>query len=198
MNQNLTLLKNTLHHTFPFLETQEVEEFTNLWTVCKQLNRFEYLTAYGEVERYMYFIVKGTFRLFYPLSTEATVGFAFPKLFYNSYESFITQKPSKTFLQALSKAEVIGIRKESFEQFVLSNWNFERAYRLNNEMMLLQRFESDFLLKLSSAERVKRFLSLNTAIFQLIPHKYIASYLNLTPETLSRILNSFNKGVGNK
>jgi len=191
--QNHTLLKNTLLDTFPFLENQEVEEFTKLWTIHRKLKRFECLTNCGDIEQFLYFIVKGTFRLFYPFKTEATVGFAFPKLFYNAYASFLTKKPSKVYLQALSKAEVIGIRKEYFEKFIMSNQNFERAYRLNNEMMLLQRLENDFLLKLPSTERVQGFLSSNAAIFQIIPHKYIASYLNLTPETLSRILNNSGK-----
>lgn len=193
MNQNHTLLKNTLLDAFPFLETQEVEEYTKLWTIHRTLKRFDYLTNHGDIEDYLYFIVKGTFRLFYPLSTEATIGFAYPNLFYNAYESFITKEPSRVFLQALSRAEVIGVKKESFEKFLVGSWNFEKAYRMNNQMMLLQRFEYEFLMKLPGPERVQRYLNTNPTIFQLFPHKYIASFLNLTPETLSRTLNNFCK-----
>jgi len=188
MNPNLTILKNVLCKNFPFLDSSEIDESVKLWSIHKKLKKFEFLSTHGTIERNLYFILQGTFHQYYPLESNFTTSFAIPNMFYNSFESFVTKEPSKVFVQALSNAEVIGISRDSFYRNVLTNWSFERAYRLKTEYQLLERYERDFLLKLPSTERVLYYLKTQPQFFQKIPQKYIASFLSLTPETFSRIL----------
>lgn len=184
-----TILKNKLAEFFPFIHSTELVDFVNLWTVHKQLNKFDYLLTCGQVERNLYFILQGTFHEFYPLENNFTASLATTNRFYNSFESFVTQEPSKVSIQALSKSVVIGISREIFYKSIYTNWNYERAFRLNTEAQLIERYERDFLLKLPAAKRVMHYLKTKPRYFQDIPQKYIASFLNLTPETFSRILN---------
>ena len=188
MNSSHSILKKELYKHYPFISSSEIDDFVNLWTIHKKLKKFDFLSTQGKIERNLYFILEGTFHQYYSLDSNFTVSFAIPHMFYNSFESFVTQQPSKVFVQALSAAEVIGISRESFYKTIHSNWNFERAYRLKTETQLLEQYERDFLLKLPSSQRVLKYLKTQPQIFQKIPQKYIASFLGLSPETFSRIL----------
>ena len=65
----------------------------------------------------------------------------------------------------------------------------ERHWRQMTEQALLGRIEREIdLVTNSPKERINRLLQRSPHIFQLFPHKYIASYLRMTPETLSRML----------
>lgn len=171
------------------LSEKEVDSFMKLWTINKKFKRFEPLLSPGQREKNLYFIVEGTFRSYYSLSVEYTESFGLPNTFYNNYQAFLTDTPSKIYIQALSKAEVFGITRAAFYSFLNKNRAFETFIRVLTEQLLLEIMEKDYLVKLPAAERVQQFLVLRPQIFQLIPHKYIASYLLMTPETLSRVLN---------
>ena len=188
MSPNYTILKNVFQTHYPFLDSSEIDAFVNLWTIHKKLKKFDFLSSYEKIERNLYFILEGTFHQYYPLETNFTTSFAIPHMFYNSFESFVTKSPSKVVIQALSNAEVIGISRDTFYKNIFANWSFERAYRLKTEAQLMERYERDFLLKLTSTQRVIHYLKTKPQFFQKIPQKYIASFLNLTPETFSRIL----------
>jgi len=178
-----------LSHDYPFLENQELKAFVNQWIIHKKLNRFDFLTSQGDIERNIYFIIKGTFHVFYPFKTPVTRSLAGPHDFHTCFASFLTQQPAKAYLQALSKAEVVGISKEALERCIHQNRKIAKMYRLSMESLLLGYMQKEILLLLPASERVESYLNSHPNIFQQIPHKYIASYLNIAPETLSRILN---------
>jgi len=109
-----------------------------------------------------------------------------PNEIYCDYVSFLTQQPGRYYLQALSNAELIGISRENHRQLGEDNWNIERVWRLETEKLFIYRTARDHILRLAAKDRIKHLLFIRPALFQHIPHKYIASYLRMTPETFSR------------
>ena len=159
------------------------------WTIEKTLSRNDFLIQSGQLGRYLYFIKKGTFLISYPLeNNDAVVGFGYPKTLIFDYPSFVNNLPSPFAIQTLSKAEVIGIHRSDFlkikDQFPL----FRIQWHHLTEQALLGRIEREIdLITPSPKARYERLINRSPHIFQLFPHKYIASYLRMTPETLSRL-----------
>lgn len=160
------------------------------WTVKKKVKRFDFLIQKGDRERHLYFITKGTMRIFYSTKdTEIGVGFGYPDTLICSYPSFVSDRPSDYYIQALTDTELVGISRTDFYDCVQQSWNLERHWRQMTEQALLGRIEREIdLVTYSPKERLDRLLKRSPHIFQLFPNKYIASYLRMTPETLSKML----------
>ncbi|MCB9264878.1 MAG: Crp/Fnr family transcriptional regulator [Lewinellaceae bacterium] len=104
-----------------------------------------------------------------------------------SFPSFIRNLPSDYYIQALYLTELLGIARTDFYHLLEQYPCLETNWRRMVEEALLGRIEREIdLLTVSPRERIQRLLNRSPHIFQLIPNKYIASYLRMTPETLSR------------
>jgi len=88
----------------------------------------------------------------------------------------------------MRKSKVIRMNKNDFKEFVLANQEYTTLWRILLEELVLQQPEREVdLLNNSPAERYKRVYERSPQLFQEIPHKYIAAYLRMTPETFSRL-----------
>lgn len=155
----------------------------------RSLARNEFLLKAGEIERYVYFIRDGAVRVFLVSEFEEhTIRFAYTNSVFTSLSSFLTGKPSEFFLQALRKTTVYAIPKDVFLSKVQEDAEGLKLYCTVLEELVIQQMEREIdLLTNSPAERLKRVLLRSPQLFQEIPSRYIASYLRMTPETLSRI-----------
>lgn len=171
-------------------DARDITCLVEKWTHTKTLNRFDFLKRAGKKEPYLYFIGQGTLRIFYAEEhKEIGVGFGYPDTFICDYITFIRQSPSVYYIQALSKAKLIGIHSQDFMNLVAQSISLTKSWQRLTEDALLGRIEREIDLFTSSPkERVNRLLARSPHIFQHIPHKYIASYLRMSPETLSRNL----------
>ena len=148
------------------------------------------ITAEGQTEPYFYFVLKGVHHLYYqtPNGDEITLGFSFDDNFSGSYESFITQKPSTIYFQTLTDTDVLAIGHTDINELFDTYKNFERWGRLFIQYIFFGRGKREIeLATLSAEERYHIFMQRIPAELQAITQKYIASYLSMTPETLSRI-----------
>ncbi|MEM6316670.1 MAG: Crp/Fnr family transcriptional regulator [Bacteroidota bacterium] len=183
-------LKSTVFPEGSCPNDHEKEALLALWTLPKKVNRFDFLIQRGRRASHLYFIKKGTMRIYYVTNrTEVCVGFGYANTLICSYPSFVQNQPSQYYIQALSDTELIGIPRQKFYDCLESSWNLEKHWRQMTERALLGRIEREIdLVTHSPKERLDRLLARSPHIFQLFAHKYIASYLRMTPETLSRIL----------
>jgi CRP-like cAMP-binding protein len=148
------------------------------------------IVSEGEIDPYFYFVISGVHRLYYltPDGEEITLGFSFDNNFSGAYESFITQTPSKVFFHTITDTKVLAIGFEDMTYLFDTYKNFERWGRLFMQQILFGRLQRDIeLTTLSAEERYTIFANRIPAELLTIPLKYLASYLDMTPETLSRV-----------
>jgi CRP-like cAMP-binding protein len=158
----------------------------------KTIAKGEFLIKEGEVERNLYHVEKGAVRVFY-LSEfeEQTIRLGYEGSFVTSLSSFIKGTPSEFYIDAIRKTTLKVIPKETLLKLVHVNAENMKQYIQLLEDLITQQIEREVdLLIASPLERLKRVLERSPNLFQQIPLKYIASYLRMKPETLSRIRNS--------
>jgi CRP-like cAMP-binding protein len=170
---------------------QEIQNTTELWTE-KTIERNGYIIQPGEVEKHIYFVKEGSLRIFFISEFEEhTIRFGYKNSLITSLSSFLTNSPSEYYMQAIKKSTLQVIRKDDFKTFVHENEDRQLQYQAILENVVVQQLEREIdLLTYSPVERVKRVQQRSPQLFQEIPSKYIASYLRMTPETLSRIRKS--------
>ncbi len=153
------------------------------------IERNEYLSKAGQIEQYLYLITDGALRAVYiSKEEEFTIRLGYKGSVISSLDSFITGKPSKLYLQAIRKTKVIRLEKDIYLNFVASNPELNSFYiKMMGELVSSMIDREIDLLTSSPFERYQRILKRSPQVFQEIPLKYIASYLRMTPETLSRL-----------
>ncbi len=159
------------------------------WNRAVRLKRNDFLIQKGQTESSLFYVTDGRMRIFYPhKEEEICVGFAYDHNLICSYPSFILNKPSDYYIQALSETNLMAINRSDFYALFDQHLNIERSWRMLEEDALLGKIEREVeMLTFTPEERYNRLMERSPHIFQIIPRKYIASYLRMTPETLSRI-----------
>ena len=158
----------------------------------KVIAKGHFLIKEGETERNFYLIESGAIRVFY-LSEfeEQTIRFGYEGSVITSLSSFINETPSEFYIEALRKTQLKVIPKQQLLNLVTQSHDNLRQYTVFLEALITQQIEREIDLLISSpTERLNRVLKRSPNLFQHIPLKYIAAYLRMKPETLSRIRNS--------
>ncbi len=156
-----------------------------------EVSRNEHLKVQGSVDTNLYYVVQGSLRVYVIDEWEEhTIRFGYQGSFITALDSFITEAPSEYYIQAIKKTELRVIDKNAFNQFMKTPEHSKLWHQLW-ELLVVQQLERERdLLTSSPLERYHRVLQRSPRLFQEIPNKYIASYLRMTPETLSRIKKS--------
>ena len=189
------LLKEAIFKVHP-LQEQEWLEFEAVWTPV-DYKRKTVLTAAGEVERYLYFVLDGVQRAFCLPGdhSEATIVFTYKGSFSGVADSFLTRQPSKYYLETLTASSMLRTSYQQVAELMDKYHNFERWVRLAASFSLMGVLERQVeLLSYSAEEKFKTLLRRSPHVLQLIPHKYLASYLGIDPSTFSKLLSSVRIG----
>lgn len=144
----------------------------------------------GEVENHISFIEKGIVRLLIPKKEEdeITFGFSFENEFISAYDSFLTQKPSQYQLETLAETSLFSITYADLQKVYQQTKIGNLIGRLVAERLFI--LKSNRVLSLLNDSAEKRYLNLFTErpnLIKEIPLKYVASYIGVTPQSLSRI-----------
>jgi len=186
-----TPLRKFISSVYPLKET-EMERFLESWQpfTCK---RKTILTAAGETERYLYFVLEGVQRAFFVGNErqEATIVFTYPPSFSGVADSFLTQTPSKYFLETLTSSSFLRISYQKLNELMNEFPVIQRMVLQLSAVALKGVLERQIELQCFSAEeKFKTLLARSPHVLQIIPHKYLASYLGIDPATFSKLLGS--------
>lgn len=143
----------------------------------------------GNIERYLSFVETGILRLYIPKTeNDITFGFVFPGGFISAYDSFLTQTPSQYEIQALTNTKLWRIHYTDLQDVYANTQIGNELGRKNAESLFLLKSQREIsLLTTTAEERYLALFSQRPELIKHIPLKYIASYIGVTPQALSRI-----------
>ena len=170
---------------------KRIEE-QNLWDKKISLKRNEYLKVAGTIETNLFYIISGSLKIsLLDDREEYIIRFGYKNNFLTALDSFFTEKPSEFYIQAIKKTELKVISKQNYFNFINQDADLKQLWNLILQQLILQQIEREKDILISSPkERYNRVLQRSPQLFQEIPNKYIASYLRMSPETLSRLKKS--------
>lgn len=148
-----------------------------------------YLLKKGQISQSFYFVLQGCVRLYYPVGIEERTAFFYcENEFVSSYESYVHQTPAKHNFQCIEDVEVAKISRE--QAFVLlekfPDFEFLARVMMEKELAVYQDIIAAFI-TLNPEERYRKLMMENPELLQRIPQYYLASFIGVKPESLSRI-----------
>lgn len=182
-------LKKFVSLIYP-LTVEEMDAFAECWHPLT-VKRKTILTAAGETERYLYFVLEGVQRAFYLAdeNREATIVFTYPPSFSGVADSFLTQTPSLYFLETVTASRLLRISYEQLQQLIKQYPNIQQLIFKATAFALKGALHRHVELQcFTNEEKFKTLLQRSPHILHLIPHKYLASYLGMNATNFSKLL----------
>ena len=142
-----------------------------------------------ETEKYLYFVIKGLARkFFYKGKEEVITQIAKEGELISSSVSYFSGMPSGYVIETIEPTTFYSLHHDRAEQLYSRYPKLERLSRLIITELFLQKEVWELeRIRYSTKERFLRFMTDNPELFQRVPQKYLASYLNIKPETFSRL-----------
>ena len=175
------------------LSDVELEDIANKFK-SKVVKKNAYLLKQGTICKDLVLVQKGCLRLYYMKDDiEVSVWFAFQQSSAVEIYSFISENPSNYFLQAIEDSEVFYLSKTALNKLYQYQPKMQEMMRNFWEDVILNLINRFTALQTDSAE--KRYLDLlhKPAYFKTIPQKFLASFIGVTPTSLSRIRKQISK-----
>jgi CRP-like cAMP-binding protein len=171
------------------LTDSEQEQIKNLLSV-KKIRKKQYLLQEGDVCKTIAFVEKGTLRSYTvdDNGVEHIVQFAIEGWFISDLYSFLTGEPATYNIDAIEDAELVLMSKSSHEELIKQCPKYESFIReLITGAYLAMQKRLTSVISFTLEERYEAFMKLYPEIAQRVPQHMVASYIGLTPETLSRV-----------
>lgn len=170
--------------------SKEEFDFCKTLFIPKKLRKKQYLLQEGDVCRYTAFVEKGILRTFSvdEKGNEPILQFSMEGWWIADLYSFLTDEPSQYNIEALEECELLLITKENWNILLEKVPAFERYFRIliqNNLIATQRRLMSS--LSETAEEKYTKLINNFPGCIQRVPQHMIASFLGITPETLSRI-----------
>ena len=152
----------------------------------------EMILKEGEICKNIYYIEHGLVRQFYfKNDKELTEHLGVDHSIFMCIESLFKEEPTRLQVQAIEPTIIFALPKARLEEVALHNVNIQILYRkILEESLIISQIHADLLRFESAQNRYKRLCKMSPQVVLRAPLVYIASYLQMTPETLSRVRSS--------
>ena len=149
----------------------------------------EMILSEGEVCENIYYIERGLIRQFYfKNGKQITEHLGEDRTIFMCIESLFREEPTKLQVEAIDPTTVYALPKRRLEQVALHNVNIQILYRkILEESLIISQVHADLVRFETAQDRYKKMCKLSPQVILRAPLVYIASYLQMTPETLSRV-----------
>lgn len=186
-----TEFKRYLLSKAPFANA-DIEKIRAISTL-KNVSKGEMVLKADAVWNYNAFVSSGLFCTYYldDLGGKHIINFAHKNYWIGDRESLLTQKPSLLNIEAIEDAELVMIHQNDFHVLMRDVDHFNKMMQgliENNNVFTQARINAN--MSVSDQEKYEKFLKKYMPVAHRIPHDMIASYLEMSPETLTRIINS--------
>lgn len=171
-------------HIAPFVQTRQFRK--------KQL-----MSRTGEVENYANFIVRGLARKFFLVGQEEiTVMICRENHVINDFESFENRSAGEYNVEVIEPTTVLSIAHDDLERIYSSHPKMEKVGRkvISFAMILKDKWQLD-MARMTPRERFLDFVKKRPEVMQRVPQKYLASFLNIQPETFSRFKHLIRESI---
>ena len=160
--------------------------------VPMKFTKGQMILSEGEVCKHVYYIERGLIRQFYfKNGKQITEHLGEDRSIFMCIESLFREGPTKLQVEALEPTWVYALPKQKLEQVALHNVNIQILYRkILEESLITSQIHADLVRFETAQARYKRMCKLSPQVILRAPLVYIASYLQMTPETLSRVRSS--------
>ena len=176
-----------LQQYIPFDE--EEKQYLREKIPVREVNKGAFLLKENAVSKEFFFNISGCVRMFYTVSgSERSTFFYTENQFISSYHSFTKQLPSKHALQCVEDTTLAVITHERAYEMLQLYPKFEVLARImmEEELILFQEIISTFI-TMSPEERYLNLMTSHPELIQRIPQYHLATYIGVSPESLSRI-----------
>ncbi len=178
-----------------FIKSKTAISAETLSKICSYFHKIntkrnQILLNYNDISNRYYFINKGCIRLFTTSKDglEHSRYFAFDGNFATALPSFIDQQPAEEFLQTVQKSELLYITRTDFYHLVNTTPQFSKIYTEILELGFITAQKRIYGFQgFDALEKVKWIIKHQPQLLQNISNKMVASYLGISPSTLSRI-----------
>ncbi|MFV0506161.1 MAG: Crp/Fnr family transcriptional regulator [Bacteroidales bacterium] len=158
--------------------------------IQKQFNKGDMLIQEGKKEHYIYYIQSGIVRFVSDIyqDKEHTFDFGLAGEFVNSYNSYKNKCPSEFSIQAITPVQAFRIDRDTIRLVLLENpKNAMLVIEVLEELLIKKTTREMTLIKYSPLEIYQNLLNKEPHLIQQIPLSYIASFIGITPQALSKI-----------
>jgi len=155
-----------------------------------QVKKNDFLLREGEVCRNVYFLINGFFRMFYVDYDGNEINYRFTQKdnFLVDFQSFLSQKPSHFYWQAMQDAQLFALPYQEIHKLYAASPTWNNFGRLIAEHVYFQLNERvEMLLFMTPEERYKFLLDTRPELFEQVSQFHLSSYLGVKPESLSRL-----------
>ena len=171
-----------------------LNEFCQLWK-RSEYSKNQVITKEGQIERHIYFVLDGLQKsVFVNNGKEHVVAFTYPGTFSGIPDSLFAQKPAKCTLSAVTPTALLGINFEVFENEIQKSSTINALFAKMLKSVLVGTIERHYELQAySMEERFLAFYKRSKHLINQLPRKDIASYLNIDPTNLSKLLSKHSR-----
>lgn len=160
--------------------------------VPMRFNRGDMILKEGETCKYIYYIERGLIRQYYfKNGKQITEHLGEDHTIFMCIESLFHEEPTRLQVEALEPCLIYGLPKVRLDEVALHNVNLQILYRkILEESLIISQIHADLVRFETAQSRYKRMCKMSPQVILRAPLVYIASYLQMTPETLSRVRSS--------
>ncbi|MBQ8608030.1 MAG: Crp/Fnr family transcriptional regulator [Bacteroidaceae bacterium] len=187
MNQTIEIASSFSNNYYPL--TQEgIGKLVGIME-SQKLAKGEVFVKEGEIAHYLYYIEKGMVRQFYfKNKRDLTEHISYEGNVVICLESYLKQEPTRLMAETLEPTIIWKIAWEDINRLAEESKEIGLFYRkIFEESLLVSQMKADNMRFETAQDRYKKFMELHPEIIKRAPLVYIASYLQMTPETLSRV-----------